>query len=262
MSSNKTIIYPSTELASPAKTPFLLLTPADSTAAASTAIRLPENQPYYQTPPKYISTVRPPNGNEPGYRTPEYIPEDNQENTMSDHEGILLSMQDETKDPSKGWVFRTDISTSDIVLGYNGTAGISRQHFAILIDIQGRNATQSTRSYFGRRRYRNKVYPQKVAWKRGPRRSSINPIGLDRTTFRKTFNVRAVKRKLGGAWMAPIEEEIRLTCKLTHENVFRVIRADSHLQPTGDAAWSGVELKRLGLRSGRWESARLYIVLC
>lgn len=56
---------------------------------------------------------------------------------MSDHEGIILGMKDKMKDPSKGWIFRTDTSTSDVVLGYNGTVGVSRRHFAIFIDIEG-----------------------------------------------------------------------------------------------------------------------------
>lgn len=49
-------------------------------------------------------------------------------------ERLLLTFDSRPKDPQRGWQFGTDPNTSDVLLGYRGTQGISAHHFSITVN--------------------------------------------------------------------------------------------------------------------------------
>lgn len=112
-------------------TVFAILIPCDQKSLARNAFALKANTKFYRRASHAISE-------EPTITSRESTPTLDlpYEGSYDCFDHILLSFKDKPKDPHEGWQFGTNPLSSDILLGYRGSRGISGRHFRITITEQ------------------------------------------------------------------------------------------------------------------------------
>ncbi|MCJ1255217.1 hypothetical protein MMC24_003033 [Lignoscripta atroalba] len=107
---------------------FAVLTPCDQCNLARKAFRLKENVNWYSGAAEGAAE-------EPtiGSRDPTPAPQSSSEGKFYSADRLLLTLNEKPKNPLKGWQFGTDLFSSDVLLGYRGTRGVSGRHFRITI---------------------------------------------------------------------------------------------------------------------------------
>ncbi|MCJ1386248.1 hypothetical protein MMC17_009374 [Xylographa soralifera] len=108
---------------------FAVLTPYDEQSNALTAFDLPHNVKRFRKKVGSVAKVPTIDSREP---TPGLTDRSTSENESVG--GIVLTFDEEVKDPNNRWQFGTRPSTSDVLLGYRGTEGISAKHCNLTID--------------------------------------------------------------------------------------------------------------------------------
>ncbi|KAL9638261.1 MAG: hypothetical protein Q9164_001664 [Protoblastenia rupestris] len=107
---------------------FAILTPYDERGLARKAFRLQQNATWYSGgAPKGIVEEPTIDSREP---TP--APESSSK-CIDSAVFLLLTLNDKPKNPLRGWQVGTDLLSSDVLLGYRGSSGISGRHFRITI---------------------------------------------------------------------------------------------------------------------------------
>lgn len=107
---------------------FAVLIPYDQKSRARGAFRLRENAHCYHKSTESIADEPTISSREP---TPALQSPSQANYEYTDR--IVLTFKQKPKDPLRGWQFGTNPHSSDVLLGYRGTKGISGRHFCITI---------------------------------------------------------------------------------------------------------------------------------